>query len=638
MAKRSGGKAPELAATPELAGWRILEKAGEGASGIVFRVARSNDGELGALKVAHGAEDFVDRERRVLARVQRRWGPALLDSGRLDVDLALTERVLLACGSSWMVSTWVDGVPLRNRLSSGDAGGSSRARLTAIVAHGVGRGLDELHRGGVRHGDVKPANVVLAPAAPTVDRASKRGATLVDLDLAADVADHGTPGGTPRYLAPEVRAGEAATPAADLYSLGLMLAEVLDADLAAAATLDPADVLRAIELKPSGGELAAWIAALVASSPGARPSAGWIASRAARWLELAVDPEEVLGDRRARVRRTYVAVRAARIAHGERPSASIAEPARGWLLDARATLGPRGRSSEGEDIPPLGAFETARWIVSLVGPAAATWPLPSEEEGALASRLLVLSEQAPPEAWTAADLQSPTIVVSAPRILREGPGLWVELTRALARPRPDLAALDRAEEELSSGRAPAALAIDLAAAHVRRGDVGRAFAALARSDGDDEALLLRAEIARRQSDQAGAEHAARRVVSSTDTGLRDAARALLGRLAWDRGDLARAEAELDDARGAGAAEVRALVAYARGELERGLAALDGASGATDGALGHARIEGTRGMLEHARGRARESFEAFGRAFELATRAGAVLEEATSASCLAPTSA
>ena len=48
----------------------------------------------------------------------------------------------------------------------------------------------------------------------------------------------------------------------------------------------------------------------------------------------------------------------------------------------------------------------------------------------------------------------------------------------------------------------------------------------------------------------------------------------------------------------------------------------------DGPLAVARIDGTRGMLEHARGRAAESLAAFTSAAEQATRAGAVIEEAT----------
>jgi serine/threonine protein kinase len=210
-----------LADAPAVGGWSLLARAGEGTSGVVFEVARGD--ERGALKVARALGTALERERLTLARAQRRWGPALLDAGRLTEDVVAPGDTTLARGSAWMVTRWTDGEPLRARLAPTRAQGE-RARLVAIVAHGVGRGLDELHRSGVRHGDVKPANVLLATTAPSVDRARDRGATLVDLDLAADVADGNLEGGTPRYLAPELRAGEPATPAADLFALGVMLA------------------------------------------------------------------------------------------------------------------------------------------------------------------------------------------------------------------------------------------------------------------------------------------------------------------------------------------------------------------------------------------------------------------------------
>ncbi len=627
MATRTSQSTPKL--TVRVAGWTLTAKAGEGTSGIVFRAVRASDGTEAALKIARNADAFVGRETLLLARVHRRWGPALLEAGQLAEDLVGPGGAELARGASWIATTWTEGESLDARLERKLRDGE-RAKLAAVVAHGVGGGLDELHRGGVRHGDVKPANVLLGNTTPTFDRARDRGATLVDLDLATDVATDDALGGTPRYLAPELVAGEPATPAADLHALGLTLAEILVPELATAPDLAESRVLAAVARaaeRDDAREIAGWIRALVARSPGARPSAAWIATRAARWLELESDAAEAREDRRARVRRAYVAVRASQLVVEARPSLAIEEPARGWLLDVVGALGPSADRPPRE-LPPLDAFGTARWIVALVGPAAASWPVPAEGDGALAARLLALADAAPAEAWTAADLEADAPVTAVARTSTAGPALWVELTRALAAPRPDIRALDRAEEELATGEAPEALAIDVASAHLRRSDIGRAFAAIAWAGDGEEATLLRAEIARRRGDPGGAEEHARRVVSSADVRVRDAARALLGRLAWDVGDVERAQRELGDARGAGAAEVRALVAYTRGEHEAGLVALEGAARDADAGLGLARLEGTRGMLEHARGRAGESLEAFGRAVDLATRAGAVVEEAT----------
>ncbi len=653
VTSRTAAPTPELTvgpAGPEIGDWTLEAREGEGASGTVFRALRRADGARAALKVARVAGTWTSREAALLARAQRRWGPALLDAGRLDHEIAAPSGVVLARGAYWLATTWIEGEPLGASATRLD--GDARRALAAVVAHGVGRGLDELHHTGLRHGDVKPANILLGRSRPKVDRALDRGATLVDLDLAAEFAGGTLQGGTPRYLAPELRAGEPATPAADLYALGLVLAELLAPDLAAAADLDETRVLSSLAALSTGtddgAEIAAWIRTLVARAPGARPSAEWIAKRAARWLDLEHDVGEAIEDRRARIRRTYVAVRSASVerARGGVPGAAIEAPARTWLEDALGLAAKLDGGASEREVAPLDALGVARWIVSLVGPAAASWPVPPLGEGALAGRLLTLAELAPPEAWTAADIASagsgtsdtsevPSRVERRARASDDAAhrdralDLALDLARGLAAPRPAAEALERAEQEIVRGRAPEALAIDLARALLRRGDVGRAFAAVAYARTDDpEATLLRAEIARRRGDLEAARDAARSAVDSPDVAVRDAARALLARLAWDRGDLAEADAELGEASGPAAAEVRALMAYARGEHELGLTVLEAAARSTDGGLGLARIEGTRGMLEHARGRARESAEAFGRAVDLAMRAGAVVEEAT----------
>jgi len=599
----------------------------------VFRATRA-DGTTCALKVARTAEDWVGREALILARAQRRWGPALLGAGRLANDAVGPGGEALAAGASWMATTWIEGEALDVWLERGNTD-DERRTLAAIVAHGVGRGLDELHRGGVRHGDVKPANVLLGASRPSVDRARDRGASLVDLDLATDIAHGSLEGGTLRYLAPELRAGEVPAPAADLHALGLVLAEVLVPGLALAPDLDAARVEEALRgVAGESGEIAAWIAALIARAPGARPARARGAPRPA--VPAAVATPGARGRGLACEGRGGGGGRPGVLAGVGGAGGAAARGGRaGWGLDgALARVPPRAEGTGGGagEIPPLDALGSARWLVALVGPAAAAWPVPAEGEGALASRLLALAEAAPPEAWTVDDVTSARASVPARRAQREtsdGPAQWIELTRALAAPRPDVEALERAEEAMASGRAPRELAVDLAGALLRRGDVGRAFAALAHArDGDDDATLLRAEIARRRGEVSAADEAARRAASSEDARVHDAARALLGRLAWDAGDLPRAGREVEGVSGPGAAEVRALVAYARGENDRGLAALDVVARTAGGGLGLARLEGTRGMLEHARGRARESLDAFGRAVDLATRAGAVIEEAT----------
>jgi transcriptional regulator with GAF, ATPase, and Fis domain len=602
-------------------GWRLVELAGEGATSAVWRAEK--DGVVAALKVASSADGFVGREAVVLAGLQRRWGPALLDCGSVP-DGASGLRP----GARFVATDWVDGEP----LGSAKAKARNRTELAAIVAHGVGRALDELHAMGVRHGDVKPANVLVGTKRPTRDSAEERGATLIDMGLAVRVTGEGASGGTMRYLAPELRRGEAATPAADLYALGLVLAEVLVPGLAEAS-----DPVAALANERIAAPFDGFIAALLAAAPGARPSAGWLADRAARFLELAADAGEAIAARRARVRRAYLAVHGDEVRAGASIAAAITGEPRAWLDEAVA-LADRLSSSRGQDdvkasIEPLDSLGTARWVVALVGPAASSWALPERSDSVLAERLLALSITAAPEAWALDDLsvaEPDQAVNKAYRATSSGasPGeRWLTLTRELLAPRPRAESLAAAEDAVAEGGAPASLVLDLGNALLRRGEIGRAYATVSgasRAGDDAELTLLGAELARRRGDAAGAASAARRVVGPSA----DGARALLARLAWDAGSLDTAEQELGDARGAAAAEVRGLLAYSRGEHERGLRVVASAMREADGPLAVARLEGTRGMLEHVRGRARESLSAFASAADLATRAGAVIEEAT----------
>ena len=621
MARRAASLTPELAPFP----WRVVERVGEGATSTVWRAQGEATDVVAALKVASDDEAWVGREAALLASLHRRWGPALLDAGRVPAGVPS-----LRAGARYVATTWTAGEPLDVVLG---AKGVDRPVLAALVAHGVGRALDELHTLGVRHGDVKPSNVLVSGRRPKKDAASDRGVDLIDMGLAAKVSGGAAIGGTPLYLAPELRRGEPATPAADLYALGVVLASIVEGDAGASP-------------------LHAWIAALRAEAPGARPSAAWIAARAARFLDLEVDDEEVVLTRRAAVRRAYLAVRAGDVGSGVTLAPSIDGAPREWLEERLGTErrlardeGERGsegvRGSEGERggvVAPLDTLGTARWLVALVGPAASSWALPSSArtEGELAERLFALSASAPPEAWTLEDVTgapAPAARASPRGAVRHTSDAdrFITLTRELLAPRPSAEVLAGAEDAIAEPSCPRSVVVDLGHALLRRGEIGRAFAALESwrgATGDDDAAgelaLLRAELERRRGDTVAAEAAARGVRGAA----RDPARALLARLAWDTGALDRAEAELGDARGPNAAEVRGLISYSRGDYERGLRVLTDAARETDSPLALARLEGTRGMLEHARGRAAESLAAFASAAELATRAGAVVEEAT----------
>jgi len=596
--------AESLAPPPAVGPWRPVARVGEGATSVVWRARHEQTGRAVALKMAKDATAAraLAREAELLGRVGRRWGPALVDAG-----------------SGFVATEWVDGQALDPRAVRGD-----RQTLAAVIAHAVGRALEELHQAGVHHGDVKPGNVLWSPNTPTRDAAADRGATLIDLGLARAV-EASALGGTPRYASPELRERGEAGPASDLWALGVLLGELLDPSVA--GSTDPRAVIAA--WGPSTSEPARWAEALVGLLPGGRPGAGWVASRAAGRLGLRKEEREAKLSRVECVRRAYLAERARDVTAGAVVSPAIGEPARRWLEEAVAwadKLTPSNQSIR--TIEPLGAVRRARWMVSLVGPSAAAWPLgvDDRDEGALLARAVELARVRSPSSWTLEDVTGGRDARASAWEPGDDQERVPRLVRELARPMPDAGALALAEDEVAKG-ASSTLALQLASALVRAGETGRAWTVLSGAKGA-EVDALRAEAARRRGDVADAERAAKRALESDQDDARNSARATLARIAWEGGNLDDAERLLEGARGAAAAEVQALVAWRRGAYDAGLRVLEQALAMPVDGDAYARLEATRGLLELARGAAPAALRAFGRAVELATRSGAVLDEAT----------
>src|SRR5262245_9093557 len=143
-----------------------------------------------------------------------------------------------------MIMEWVDGFDLRDLLSL-RVWEKTQARLSAerwqhvqqvILAEGPVQprfkpgvavqilrscltGLAALHREGIAHGDLKPANIMIKRTGQ---------AKIIDIGSAMDVGkSQGRRMWSPTYAAPEVIAGGETTPAADLASLGYVLVEML---------------------------------------------------------------------------------------------------------------------------------------------------------------------------------------------------------------------------------------------------------------------------------------------------------------------------------------------------------------------------------------------------------------------------
>lgn len=247
------GRVPDYPDGFVYAGRYVIEGfLGRGGMGSVYRVRDLESGATLALKVLHSAADDPGgserfrREIGVLAKIRHPSIPAIAGSGLLDDEM-------------YFVAEFVDGQNLRRIVrEKGPFEAEEAARVCAAVADA----LDEAHRYGVIHRDVKPHNVMIATDGRVrlLDFGVARG---VGIDMKTITAT-GMIVGTPEYMSPEQFEGHRVDGRSDIYSLGVVLFELLTgrlpfvADtpvaLALAHTRDPAPPPRSIR-----SEVPAWI-------------------------------------------------------------------------------------------------------------------------------------------------------------------------------------------------------------------------------------------------------------------------------------------------------------------------------------------------------------------------------------------
>lgn len=206
-------------ADPDLPGFDILGILGRGGMGTVYKAMHHGLGRVVALKVfsARGADQdlFIERlkrEGRLMAQLEH---PNVL--GIHDGDV-------LSDGTPYLVLEYVDGEDLQKRIYE-----CKRLKLKEAIriAVKVCNGLSAVHSLGVIHRDIKPANVLLG-----IDGSVKVTDFGVSKETAGDNSNTaltmtGTSIGTVDYMSPEQSSGGAVDARADIYSVGVLLYEML---------------------------------------------------------------------------------------------------------------------------------------------------------------------------------------------------------------------------------------------------------------------------------------------------------------------------------------------------------------------------------------------------------------------------
>ncbi|MFT5150143.1 MAG: tRNA A-37 threonylcarbamoyl transferase component Bud32, partial [Planctomycetota bacterium] len=219
---------PLHALFPEL---EIYEAIGRGGSGVVYRARQTRLDRLVALKILDDELSRDDafagrflREARALARLNHPAIVGVHDFGDRE-------------GCFYLMMEYVDGVSLRDRLEAKDLDAGDVLEIIPEIC----QGLQYAHEAGVVHRDIKPENLLLT-AEGRVKIADFGLAKMIELGGPA-LTRRTQVMGTPHYMAPEqVNRPLEVDHRADIYSLGVVLYEMLTTELPIGRFVPPSEV------------------------------------------------------------------------------------------------------------------------------------------------------------------------------------------------------------------------------------------------------------------------------------------------------------------------------------------------------------------------------------------------------------
>jgi eukaryotic-like serine/threonine-protein kinase len=208
----------EPAAGVTLAGgrYRLVEPLGGGGMATVWMAQDTRLGREVAVKVISDAlavqAPYVERFRR----------EARIAAGLSHPNLVKVYDFGSEAERPFLVMEYIDGAA----LSRGSAADVAAQVDSDTLARELLDALRHIHEAGIVHRDIKPANVLVGPDG----RPRLTDFGIARADDSTELTETGQVIGTLKYLAPEVARGQPASARSDLYSLGVLLSEVVGGD------------------------------------------------------------------------------------------------------------------------------------------------------------------------------------------------------------------------------------------------------------------------------------------------------------------------------------------------------------------------------------------------------------------------
>lgn len=213
---------PAVRELPKLTDYTLQQVVARTERRTVYRATETRSGRVIALKTVTLAPGTPPADRAL-------WRERFLHEAEAASRLRHPDIVRVRAGgvqgegdamTGWLALEWVPGADLSRYASPTRL---LPERLALGIAARVALALHHAHQAGIIHRDIKPGNVMFDPASGSVKVTDFGSARVADLQATRS----GMIVGTPAYMAPEQLAGAEATPQSDLYSVGVMLFELL---------------------------------------------------------------------------------------------------------------------------------------------------------------------------------------------------------------------------------------------------------------------------------------------------------------------------------------------------------------------------------------------------------------------------